>query len=169
MFCRAESAAFDGLERVRTPGARPLIELRQAQGQRQPAANVTVRLHAAHSAFLACKSHRSSHPAWWESVEAPFPSKDPIERAVKALAAVGALGRARCRCTPPAPVLATYARRRGQDEASARVAGVGRVSRPAYRLRRTRRTSSIPRLHAASGGFAPRSPNTAFQEALDEA
>ena len=166
MFCRAECTTFDGSEALATPGFRPLIELRQAQGQRQPAANVTVRLHAAHSAFLACKSHRSSHPAWWESVEAPSPSKDPTERTVKALAAVGRPDRARFHlCPSRPPTHAAKASTKHLEGAS----GVGRVSRPAYRLRRTRRTSSIPRLHAAHGGFAPRSPNTAFQEALDEA
>ena len=43
-----------------TPGVFHLIELRQAQGQRQPAANVTARIGAGCSRFMPAKSHRSS-------------------------------------------------------------------------------------------------------------
>ena len=43
-----------------TPGVDELIELRQAQEQRQPAANVTVRIDAGCSVLLPAKSHRCS-------------------------------------------------------------------------------------------------------------
>ena len=44
-------------EQSATPGSSALIELRQAQPQRQPAANVTVNPHAGYSGLSGCKSH----------------------------------------------------------------------------------------------------------------
>ena len=51
-----------------TPGVSPLIELRQAQPQRQPAAHVTVSGDAGCSGLSARKSHRCVVPAFGEDL-----------------------------------------------------------------------------------------------------
>ena len=55
------SGSFTGRQQEKNARLGKLIELRQAQGQHQPAANVTVNGGAGCSGFAACKSHRSSH------------------------------------------------------------------------------------------------------------
>ena len=61
-----ETGRFGGeAENRSTPGVFHLIELRQAQGQRQPAANVTVRIGEGYSRLMRCKSHRSSRAPLW--------------------------------------------------------------------------------------------------------
>ena len=65
-----EARRFGGdAESRSTPGASHLIELRQAQGQRQPAANVTARIGAGCRGLLPGKSHRSSRAPLWGDLE----------------------------------------------------------------------------------------------------